>query len=72
MCEEGQAATLEITPNTSWPDVVYYNSFTQANMGWRIRIVDSYTRSHGYSVNHATSLFVILALFTTAFTQLMR
>ncbi|KAF2883127.1 hypothetical protein ILUMI_23044 [Ignelater luminosus] len=44
-CEEGEPATLEITPNTTWPDIVYYNSFTQANMGWKIHIVDSYYRS---------------------------
>lgn len=40
-CETGDPAILEITPNSSWPDVVYYNSFTHANMGWKIRIFDS-------------------------------
>lgn len=44
-CESGEPAVLEITPNTSWPDVVYYNSFTHANMGWKIHIVDSYSAS---------------------------
>lgn len=44
-CEPGGPAILEITPNSSWPDVVYYNSFTHANMGWKIRIVDSYARN---------------------------
>lgn len=39
----GEPAILEVTPNTTWPDVVYYNSFTHANMGWKIHIVDSYT-----------------------------
>lgn len=43
-CESGDPAILEITPNSSWPDVVYYNSFTHANMGWKIHIVDSYAR----------------------------
>lgn len=42
-CEEGEAGILEITPNTSWPDVVYYNSFTQSDMGWKIHIVDSFS-----------------------------
>ncbi|XP_062534432.1 protein Skeletor, isoforms B/C [Armigeres subalbatus] len=44
-CEKGDPAILEITPNSSWPDVVYYNSFTHANMGWKIHIVDSYSSS---------------------------
>jgi hypothetical protein len=39
----GEPAILEVTPNTTWPDVVYYNSFTHADMGWKIHIVDSYT-----------------------------
>lgn len=43
-CETGDPAILEITPNSSWPDIVYYNSFTHANMGWKIHIVDSYTK----------------------------
>jgi len=45
MCDNffaGDPAILEVTPNTTWPDVVYYNSFTHANMGWKIHIVDSY------------------------------
>ncbi|XP_044727087.1 protein Skeletor, isoforms B/C, partial [Chrysoperla carnea] len=50
-CESGSPAMLEVTPNTSWPDVVYYNSFTHSNMGWKIHIVDSYTRSIASSCN---------------------
>lgn len=46
-CEAGEPGTLEVTPNTSWPDVVFYNSFTQANMGWKIHIVDNFVRSAG-------------------------
>lgn len=39
-CEQGsEPAILEVTPNSSWPDVVYYHSNTQSNMGWRIHIV---------------------------------
>lgn len=44
-CDSGDPAILEITPNSSWPDTVYYNSFTHANMGWKIHIVDSYSKS---------------------------
>ncbi|CAG9858851.1 unnamed protein product [Phyllotreta striolata] len=43
-CEKGEPGVLEFTPNTSWPDTVYYNSFTQANMGWKIHIVDSFNQ----------------------------
>lgn len=44
-CESGEPGILEITPNTTWPDVVYYNSFTQSDMGWKIHIVDSFSKS---------------------------
>lgn len=44
-CDGNGAAILEITPNSSWPDTVYYNSFTQRNMGWKIHIVDSYVKA---------------------------
>lgn len=29
-CEPGQPAELKLTPDTSWPDIVYYHSFTHA------------------------------------------
>lgn len=54
-CEAGDPAILEITPNSSWPDIVYYNSFTHANMGWKIRIYDS------APPNGATSLRALMA-----------
>ncbi|KAF4533130.1 hypothetical protein B566_EDAN007941 [Ephemera danica] len=41
----GESANLEVTPNTSWPDVVFYNSFTHPNMGWKIHIVDTFAKS---------------------------
>ncbi|ENN75118.1 hypothetical protein YQE_08299, partial [Dendroctonus ponderosae] len=43
-CETGDPGTLEFTPNSTWPDIVYYNSFTQANMGWKIRVIDSFNQ----------------------------
>lgn len=61
-CEPGEPGTLEITPNTSWPDVVYYNSFTQANMGWKIHIVDSFVRSGGNTLE--TNLYFVVALIS--------
>lgn len=65
-CEAGDPGILEITPNTSWPDTVYYNSFTHANVGWKIHIVDSYNRNSGNSIkisivtSFLISIFVIL------------
>ncbi|XP_071445168.1 protein Skeletor, isoforms B/C [Hetaerina americana] len=41
--KEQEAGMLEITPNSSWPDTVYYNSFTHSNVGWKIHIVDTFT-----------------------------
>ncbi|KAK2712802.1 protein Skeletor, isoforms B/C-like [Artemia franciscana] len=41
-CEEGDQARLEAAPNSSWPDVVYYHSFTHPYMGGKIKVVDSY------------------------------
>lgn len=42
-CPPEEPAILEITPNITWPDTVYYNSFTHANMGWKIHIIDTYS-----------------------------
>ena len=40
--EEGEPALLQVTPNITWPDVVYYNSYTTPYMGWKIHIVDNF------------------------------
>lgn len=58
-CETGAGAVLELTPNTSWPDIVYYQSFTQAHMGWKIHIVDNYGRSSGSSMRERWSLHAL-------------
>jgi len=50
---------LVISPNSSWPDLVYYHSFTHANMGWKIHVVDSYTKND--AIIHKLSLFVAIA-----------
>ncbi|XP_063541866.1 protein Skeletor, isoforms B/C [Cydia strobilella] len=39
-CAAGPAAELQVAPNDTWPDLVYYNSFTHAGMGGRIFVVD--------------------------------
>jgi hypothetical protein len=70
-CEEGDPGVLEFTPNTSWPDVVYYNSFTQSNMGWKIHVIDSFSaaRSKG-SALQINSYVVVSILFVKQFTRL--
>lgn len=65
-CESGDPAILEITPNSSWPDTVYYNSFTHANMGWKIHIVDSYSKNH--AVHRYVSLPFVLLIVVGRFT----
>lgn len=65
-CEPGDPAILEITPNASWPDVVYYNSFTHANMGWKIHIVDSYSKkSSAERYSMSTFMFIFNIVLTT-------
>jgi len=39
-CDEGEASTLTVHPNKSWPATVYYNSWTGFNMGGRIHVLD--------------------------------
>lgn len=68
-CEAGDPAILEITPNTSWPDIVYYNSFTHANMGWKIHIVDSYRKnSMAFATVPSTLVWAPLAIIGCVFT----
>jgi hypothetical protein len=47
--KEGNAAVLTVTPNITWPDVVYYNSYTHPYMGWRINIVDDFNQRFNYA-----------------------
>ena len=35
---------IQVTPNSSWPDVVYYQSYTHPYMGWRINVVDNFNQ----------------------------
>lgn len=39
-CLDGQPGIVQWTPNVSTPDVVYYQSYTQRNMGWKIIVRD--------------------------------
>lgn len=67
-CEEGQPGILEITPNTSWPDIVYYNSFTQSDMGWKIHIVDNF-KGISNSNQISSSFVLIVMIFLLSFKQ---
>ncbi|XP_057340960.1 protein Skeletor, isoforms B/C [Microplitis mediator] len=65
-CESGDGGVLEVTPNSSWPDTVYYNSFTHANMGSKIHVVDAYIRvssSNAVTITTTTWLLVITFIF---------
>lgn len=57
-CEPGDAAILEVTPNSSWQNTVYYNSFTHANMGWKIHIVDTYDEKNTANSKTRSPFFV--------------
>lgn len=37
-----QPGLLQWTPNSSTPDIVYYQSYTQMNMGWRVVVLDDF------------------------------
>ncbi|XP_060529802.1 protein Skeletor, isoforms B/C isoform X2 [Cylas formicarius] len=62
-CESGDPGILEFTPNTTWPDVVYYNSFTQANMGWKIRVIDSFNQRSTATIPRISTLYFFVLFF---------
>lgn len=39
-CVAGEPGVVQWTPNITTPDVVYYQSYTQRNMGWKIIVRD--------------------------------
>ena len=47
-------AVLTVRPNMSWPDVVYYQSFTSPYMGWKINIVDDFSKRYLQNENSAS------------------
>lgn len=65
-CEKkGSHALLTWTPNQSTPDVVYYQSWTQRNMGWKILILDDYNQGGGGSYSSpAVSSASVICLFS--------
>ena len=68
-CDEGDAALLEVTPNVTWPDVVYYHSYTTPYMGWKIHIVDNFRRKPSFgSANKAGTSCVLAGVMIVLFT----
>ena len=62
-CKKGEAAILEVTPNVTWPDLVYYQSYTNPYMGWKIHIVDNFNRPH-YNLNSGSSIQFLPKILT--------
>ncbi len=64
-CEEGDHALLTVEPNVTWPDLVYYHSYTTPYMGWKIHIVDSFRHrpSFGSATRPIGGLVLLLATF---------
>ena len=76
-CEQGEAAVLEVTPNVTWPDVVYYNSYTHPYMGWKINVVDNFNRrfslpSHGVQPKSSGCSIVVAMALAVLFAAVMR
>jgi len=53
-CEEGEAALLTVTPNVTWPDTVYYHSYTTPYMGWKIHVVDNFRSKPDFTPANAS------------------
>lgn len=66
-CAAEAPAELLVAPNSTWPDRVYYQSFTHAGMGGRIYVVDKHRRNIGRTgaataAAPAAGLLALLAL----------
>lgn len=68
-CEPGDPAVLEFKPNSSWPDIVYYHSFVQSNMGWKLHIVDKFSTGRN-SAAQVQFNWILGMLFYLIFTQM--
>lgn len=58
----GEPSVLDVTPNSSWPDTVYYNSYTRVNTGWKIHIVDSFNLPVTSNATKKTDIFIKLII----------
>jgi hypothetical protein len=58
---------LQVTPNLTWPDVVYYHSYTTPYMGWKIHILDTYRHKPSFGTSPpspANPLLILLLLLS--------
>ena len=54
-CEPGQPGVLTFTPDSSMPDTMYYQSYTQRNLGWKITLVDNFDDASLHQVYQAVT-----------------
>jgi len=66
-CEEGEASVLQVTPNATWPDIVYYHSFTTPYMGWKIHVVDNFRNRPRFNNSGFSCQPTALGILVTAF-----
>ncbi|XP_015785724.1 protein Skeletor, isoforms B/C-like [Tetranychus urticae] len=66
-CEQGNVGLLQWTPNSSTPDVVYYQSFTQRNMGGKIFVLDDFSLLPTFVSGSNTISLSFLLVFTPLF-----
>ncbi|CAN8019567.1 unnamed protein product [Ixodes persulcatus] len=64
-CDDGQPAILSWMPNESTPDVVYYQSYTTPNLGWKIVVVDEIVTGNSRATPATTATSMLLALCFT-------
>lgn len=70
-CEYGQPGLLLWTPNASTPDIVYYQSYTQRNMGGKILVLDDFTLLPAYaSSSNLINFYLPFSLLSIIFTTI--
>ncbi|XP_054710992.1 protein Skeletor, isoforms B/C-like [Uloborus diversus] len=68
-CSEGEPSTLYWTPNASVPDLLYYQSYTQRDMGWKIFIVDEIINSPSSSLHFTSCSSIVMTLIVVVLIQ---
>uniref|UniRef100_T1ISN1 Protein Skeletor n=1 Tax=Strigamia maritima TaxID=126957 RepID=T1ISN1_STRMM len=68
ICDTGSPGILEWIPNKTTPNTVYYQSYTQQNMGWKIHVLDEFPDSSNapaFKSNQNDLLIPILRLVSS-------
>lgn len=68
-CSEGDPSTLQWTPNASVPELLYYQSYAQRDMGWKIHIVDDIINAAAPTTNFPMLTSIMCVLFTILCTE---